>query len=291
MTPSTNIPTQSPVATARKTVLITGTSSGFGEAAVRRFAAEGWNVIATLRDPAAAPAFPGDVLITRLDVQDPVSIDSAIAEGIARFGAIDVLVNNAGFGLHGFFETTPRDRILAQFDVNVFGLMDVTRAVLPHMRARRSGVILNVTSGAGAFGLPMISLYAASKFAVEGFSESLMHEVAPFGIAVKLIEPGGVTETRFGLRAGTEAAAATRIEDYAPLATRAADVFRALSQSRSLGTSEEVAGVIFAAASDGRDQLRYIATEGIRPWVNARREAGEDTYLAMMRAAVGLGRI
>jgi NAD(P)-dependent dehydrogenase (short-subunit alcohol dehydrogenase family) len=275
----------------KRTVLITGASSGFGEASVRHFAARGWNVIATLRDPAAAPAVPQGVLVTRLDVQDRASIDGAIAEGIARFGAIDALVNNAGFGLHGFFETIPRAKVMEQFEVNVFGLMDVTRALLPHMRARSSGVILNVTSGAGVFGLPMISLYAASKFAVEGFSESLMHEVAPFGIAVKLIEPGGVLETRFGHRAGAEAANALDIADYAPLAKRAAQVFAALAKSRGLGTSEEVAEVIHTAATDGDDRLRYVATEGIRPWVTARRETSEDSYIAMMREQVGLGRI
>lgn len=277
--------------TPAKTVLITGTSSGFGAASVHRFAADGWNVVATLRDPAAAPDFPDTVLVTRLDVQDRASIGTAIAESLARFGRIDALVNNAGFGLHGFFETTPRAKVLEQFEVNVFGLMDVTRAVLPQMRAQRSGVIVNVTSGAGVFGLPMISLYAASKFAVEGFSESLMHELAPFGIAVKLVEPGGVTETRFVQRAGAEAAGAKAIDDYVPLADRAAEVFAALSQSRSLGTADEVAQAILDAASGRDDQLRHVATEGIKSWVTARREAGEAEYIAMMRRAVGLGKL
>ncbi|VVS99198.1 SDR family oxidoreductase [Rhizobium sp. EC-SD404] len=274
---------------ASRTVLITGTSSGFGEAAVHRFAAEGWNVIATMRNPSAAPAFPKNVLVMRLDVQDRSSAETAIAEGIAQFSAIDALVNNAGFGLHGFFETTPREKMLEQFEVNVFGLMDVTRAVLPLMRAQRHGVIVNVTSGAGVFGLPMISLYAASKFAVEGFSEALMHEVAPFGIAVKLVEPGGVRETRFGQRAGAEASGALDVADYAPLGERAAQVFAAISDSRSHGSSDEVADVIFAAATDGSKQLRYVATEGIKPWVEARRRDGEEAYIDMMRAAVGLG--
>ncbi|WP_404863327.1 SDR family oxidoreductase [Georhizobium sp. MAB10] len=256
---------------------------------MRRFAAAGWNVIATLRNPAAAPDFSQNVLVKRLDVQDRSSIEMAIAEGTAQFGSIDVLVNNAGFGLHGFFETTRREKMLQQFEVNVFGLMDVTRAILPQMRAQRHGVILNVTSGAGVFGLPMISLYAASKLAVEGFSEALMHEVAPFGIAVKLIEPGGVRETRFGQRAGAEASGALDIADYAPLQDRATAVFAAIADSRSHGTSDEVAEVIVAAATDGSTQLRYVATDGIKPWVEARRRNGEDAYIETMRAAVGLG--
>jgi NAD(P)-dependent dehydrogenase (short-subunit alcohol dehydrogenase family) len=271
-----------------KTVLITGCSSGFGAASVRRFAAEGWNVIATLRRPEAAPAFPAGVLVERLDVQDAGSILPAVTAGLDRFGAIDVLVNNAGFGQSGFFETIPAPKILQQFEVNVFGLMEVTRAVLPQMRARRSGIIINVTSGAGVFGLPMMSLYAASKFAVEGFSESLMHELAPLGIAVKLVEPGGVTTTRFGQRSRGEAVGAAAIADYASLGEAAARVFARLSESRSLGTADEVAGWIFTAATDGSDRLRYVATEGIKPFVAARRETSEDAFIAYMRREVGL---
>lgn len=272
-----------------KTVLITGCSSGFGEASVRRFAAAGWHVVATMRDLAAAPSFPDGVLTARLDVQDLASIEAAVAAAMDRFGGIDALVNNAGFGLSGFFETVPRAKVQEQFDVNVFGLMDVTRAVLPHMRRRRSGVIVNVTSGAGVFGLPLMSLYAASKFAVEGFTESLMHEVAPLGIAVKLVEPGGVTSTRFVARAATEAAGVQAIADYAPLAQAAERVFARIAETRSGGTSEEVAEVILAAASDGTDRLRYVATEGIKAWVAARREASEEAYIDLMRREVGLG--
>ncbi|WP_198670700.1 SDR family oxidoreductase [Oceanicella sp. SM1341] len=271
-----------------KTVLITGCSSGFGEAAVRRFAAEGWSVIATLRRPEAAPEFPAGVMVTRLDVEDPESISAAIAAGIERFGAIDAVVNNAGYGLHGFFEESTEAQMRRQFEVNVFGLMAVTRAILPHMRARRSGCIVNVTSGGGVFGLPLIPLYAASKFAVEGFSEALMHEVEPFGIRVRLVEPGGVTSTRFGERAATEAQGSRPIEDYAPLHERAAQVFRAIAQSRSQGTPDEVAEVILQAATDPTGRLRYVATEGIRAWVTARRESSEERYLAMMREAVSL---
>ncbi|APR83644.1 short-chain dehydrogenase [Minicystis rosea] len=142
-----------------QTVLVTGASSGFGADTVRCFAKQGWNVVATMRNVDAGAAFVAlpNVLVTRLDVQDRASIESAVAAGIARFGPIDVLVNNAGFGLFGVFEETPRERIQEQFDVNVFGVMDVTRAVLPHMRERRRGVIVNVSSGAGVFTLPMLS--------------------------------------------------------------------------------------------------------------------------------------
>ncbi len=271
-----------------KTVLITGCSSGFGEAAAHRFARADWNVVATMRDLKGAPQFPASVLATRLDVQDRASIQAAIRDGIERFGAIDAVVNNAGFGLFGPFETTPTAKVLEQFDVNVFGLMDVVREILPHFRSRKSGHIVNVTSGAGVFGLPFISLYSASKFAVEGFSESLSHELLPFGIRVKLVEPGGVTSTKFGVRSGVEGGSAPTMPDYQPVFSSASKVFAAISASRSSGTSEEVADVIFEAANDGSDRLRYVATEGIKPWVRARRETSEDEYMSLMRREVGL---
>jgi len=130
-----------------------------------------------------------DTLVARLDVQDLSTISSAVATGIARFGRIDALVNNAGFGLYGLFEGTSRAKIAEQFDVNVFGVMDVTRAVLPHFRKNGAGLILNVGSGAGVFTLPMLSLYCASKFALEGFTEAISYELASQNITVKMIEP------------------------------------------------------------------------------------------------------
>ncbi|CAA2110171.1 SDR family oxidoreductase [Variovorax paradoxus] len=276
----------SQVSSSARTVLITGASTGFGQATAQLFARSGWNVIATMRDPstgAALAALGGNVLVTRLDVQDLASIDAAIAAGIARFGRIDTLVNNAGFGLFGVFEGFSREKVRQQFDVNVFGAMDVTRALLPHMRAHRAGTIVNVSSGAGVFGLPMISLYTASKFALEGFSESLAYELASQGIAVKIVEPGGVVETGFGNRSATEASQAAAPADYDGFVAGAMKVFDGLRSAR-LATSDDVAQVIFEAASDGTDRLRYLATQDIAPLVKARRETSEDAYIAMMRS-------
>jgi NAD(P)-dependent dehydrogenase (short-subunit alcohol dehydrogenase family) len=270
----------------RKTVLITGASTGFGQSATRLFAQHGWNVVATMRTPAAGVELAAldNVLVTRLDVQDRASIDEAIAAGIARFGRIDALVNNAGFGLFGLFESASRESIQAQFDVNVFGVMDVTRALLPHFRSRRAGVIVNVSSGAGVFGLPMISLYTASKFALEGFSESLAYELKSQNIVVKLVEPGGVVSTGFGARSAAEASQAPAAPaDYDGFVAGAQIVFEGLRSAR-LATSEDVAAVIYEATSDGTDRLRYVATEDIAPLVRARRETSEDDYIALMRA-------
>lgn len=268
-----------------KTVLVTGSSSGFGRDISRRFEAEGWNVAATMRTPREDDVIrTGErMLVTRLDVCDLASITAAVDATMARFGAIDAVINNAGFGLFGVFEETPRERLRAQLDVNVFGAMDVTRAVLPHMRARRTGTIVNVSSGAGVFTLPMLSAYCASKFALEGWSESLSYELAPLGIRVKIVEPGGVTETRFGERGAAETAHALPITDYAPFRARTEEAFDGLRKARTMGTSEGVAREIFAATTDESDRLRYVATNDIVPLTELRRTAGETEYLATMR--------
>ncbi|MFZ6182002.1 SDR family oxidoreductase [Nannocystis pusilla] len=272
-----------------RTVLVTGTSTGFGRATVHRFARAGWNVVASMRSPDRETELrdlPG-VLVTRLDVQDAASIDAAVAAGLDRFGRLDALVNNAGFGLFGLFEATSPAKAREQFDVNVFGLMAVTRAVLPHFRRQRSGVVVNITSGAGVFALPTSSLYSASKFAVEGFSEGLAWELASQGIRVKLVEPGGVLATRFGQRAGEEAVHAADLPDYAAFLAHAGAVFERLRDDRRLATPEDVADVIFTATTDESDRLRYVATPDIVPLVTARRETSEEAYMALMRERFG----
>jgi len=269
----------------KKTVLITGTSSGFGKAAARHFAREGWNVVATMRRPEEERELGqlDGVLVARLDVQDRTTIAAAMEAGIARFGRIDALVNNAGFGLFGLFETTTPEKIAEQFEVNVFGVMDVTRAVLPHFRQNKGGVILNISSGAGIFTLPMLSLYCASKFALEGFSEALAYELASQGIVVKIIEPGGVISTNFGQRSGVESALNGTLADYDAFVAHTLGVFAGLRAAR-LATEESVAQVIYDAATDGTGRLRYLATEDIKPLVSARRETSEENYIAFMRA-------
>lgn len=266
-------------------ILITGASSGFGLESAKLFAANGHNVVATMRNTLAATELDGlpNVIVTHLDVQDPESIQTALNTAIDRFGHIDAVVNNAGFSLWGVFESLPRKKIQEQFDVNVFGVMHVTRAILPHFRARRQGVIVNVSSGAGVFGLPMISAYNASKFALEGFSESLSYELLSQGIVVKIVEPGGVLDTQFSQRLAREAAEAPAApDDYADFIAGTEEVFAGLRANR-LATSADVANVIFGAVTDGTTQLRYVATDDIKPLVDARRSTSEADYIEMMR--------
>ncbi len=182
-----------------KTVLITGCSSGFGKLAAKTFSDKGWNVIATMRSPERETELTklDNVLVTRLDVTDAGSIKQAVDEGLARFGAIDVLVNNAGYGGHALFEQATDEAIRAMYETNVFGVMNVSRAVLPHMRRRQEGCIINVTSMAGMMGLPNSSVYSSTKFAVEGLTEGMAFEYKPLNITVKSVLPGAYPTTRF----------------------------------------------------------------------------------------------
>ena len=177
-------------------------------------------------------------------------------------------MNNAGFGLFGIFEAIPQEKIQEQFEVNVFGVMDVTRAILPHFRRNKGGLLINVSSGAGVFTLPMLSLYCASKFALEGFSEALSYELASQNITVKIIEPGGVVSTNFGKRLAAEGSQTAEIADYASFAQQTEATFAGLRSDRH-ATEEDVARVILQAATDGSDKLRYVATADILPLVHA----------------------
>ncbi len=268
-----------------KTVLITGTSSGIGRAVANHFANQGWNVIATMRTPGDGQGFfdKPNIYVARLDVQNQDTIKEAVDRGLERFGHIDVLVNNAGYGQYGIFEAIPREKIMEQFQVNVFGLMDVIRAVLPSMRKARQGVIINLSSGAGIFTLPMISLYCASKFAVEGFSEALSYELGALGITVKIIEPhGGVSDTNFNARSAADIARAG-LGDYDAFIKRSSEAFAKMSAARSID-ADDVAKAIYDAATDGTDRLRYLVGNDTRGFIKARAEMADQDYVAFMRA-------
>ena len=162
----------------KKTILITGASSGIGKATAIHFQQHDWNVIATMRKPENETELNKleNVQLEKLDVLDLESIDQAIENGISRFGKIDAIVNNAGYGAYGPLETFPRENIIRQFNTNVIGLMDVTKAIIPHFRTNKSGVIVNISSIGGQMTFALGSLYHGTKFAIEGISESLFYE-------------------------------------------------------------------------------------------------------------------
>ena len=182
-----------------QTVLITGCSSGFGKLAAQTFNQAGWNVVATMRSPEKETELrtSDNVLVARLDVSDAESIDTCLQTAIDAFERIDVVVNNAGYGSNAMFEQSPDANVRAMYETNVFGLMNVTRAVLPHMRENGGGRVINVTSMAGLIGLPGNSVYSSSKYAVEGLTEALALEYKAFGIQVKSVAPGAFSTTAF----------------------------------------------------------------------------------------------
>lgn len=265
-----------------KTILITGTSSGFGKATALRFASRGWNVVATMRNTQAEDDL-GDarnVLVTQLDVTDPGSIDRAVKVGLDRFGKLDVLVNNAGFGQYGVFEGVAQDRIQRNFDVNLFGVMNVMRAVLPLFRRQEGGMIVNISSVGGLIGLPGISTYIATKFALEGFTESVSYELASQNIVVKLVEPGG-GDTDFHSRSGAEDAGAGGIQSYEPFIERTHAVMASIGTR--MATPERIADAVYDAVTDGTSRLRYLAGDDVRHFVDARRKLSDEDYEIYVR--------
>lgn len=267
-----------------KTILITGSSSGIGKAAALKFAREGWNVIATMRSPELEQqltALP-NVLVTQLDVQNSASIQKAVQDGLDRFGQIDAVINNAGYGQNGVFEAITPEQIQKQFEVNVFGVMNVTRALLPHFRQRKAGLILNISSGAGRFTLPMLSLYCASKFALEGFSEALSYELSSQNIVVKIIEPGG-TETNFSNVTREEFAHNDTLTDYDAFVDAANTMFVGMVAAR-LVTADDVADAIYEAATDGTNTLRYaIGNDDFKKRILARQQMPDQEYIQFIK--------
>ncbi|MCP1337786.1 SDR family oxidoreductase [Futiania mangrovi] len=264
-----------------KTILITGASSGIGRATAKRFQAEGWTVIATMRDPSTAAELDGleNVLVTRLDVTDAGSISDAVAGGISRFGKIDVLLNNAGYGAYGALEAFSTERIRRQFDTNVIGLLEVTKAVLPHMRANRSGTIVNISSIGGQITFPLGTLYHGTKFAVEGLSEALHYELEPLGIRVRIVEPGMI-KTDFGGRS-FDFAMDESLSDYAPTAEAMGRLFGKLASDPS--APEVVAGVIWDAANETGDRLRFRAGPDADRLLGDRKAQDDGTIAAIIK--------
>ena len=190
----------------KKTALITGASSGFGKLAAKKFHAEGWNVVATMRSPEKEQELTdlSNVLVLQLDVTDTFSIQEATSRALDTFGRIDVLVNNAGYGGYSIFEQATDQNIRAMYETNVFGVMNVSREVLPLMRTQKSGCIINVTSMAGMLGAPTISIYASTKHAVEGLTEGMAFDYMPLNIKVKSVLPGAYPTTGFNASTNDE---------------------------------------------------------------------------------------
>ncbi len=268
-----------------KTILITGASSGIGKATALYFQQEGWKVVATMRSPKKETELSEleNVHLERLDVLDLASINQAIQNGIQKFGKIDVLVNNAGYGAYGPLESFPRENIIRQFNTNVIGLMDVTRAIIPHFRAHKDGVIVNISSIGGQMTFALGSLYHGTKFAVEGISESLHYEMSQIGVKVKIVEPGMIT-TDFGGRSFDFQAG--EIADYQPIINALMKQWQ--NPDNTVSPASLVAEVIYKAATDGTSQLRYRAGEDAHFLLDNRKKMTDDEFFAMMKNQMGM---
>ncbi|WP_411034340.1 SDR family oxidoreductase [Shinella sp. BYT-45] len=267
-----------------QTVLITGTSTGIGRETAKLFQSQGWNVIATMRAPEKETELNQleNVRALRLDVTDEESIRAAVAQGTSEFGSIDVLVNNAGFGSFGLLEATSLDAIREQFEANVVGLLATTKAVLPHMRERRQGVVVNISSMGGCIGFPLGTLYHGSKFAVEGLSEALSYELAAVGIRVKIVEPGMV-RTDFSGRS-VRFSDDESLSEYRDVVANFADGYAAISDTPP-AEPDEVARTIFAAATDGTDRLRYVSGQDAERLLARRLREDDSTFFVFLRGA------
>jgi short-subunit dehydrogenase len=265
-----------------KVILVTGASSGIGKETVKLFQSKNWRVAATMRTPENSQDLQkiADVETFKLDVTDVESIKNAIAETLEKFGRIDVVVNNAGYGLVGAFEAATPEQIEQQFQTNVFGLMNVCREILPYFREQKRGTIINVASVGGRVTFPLYSLYHATKWAVEGFSESLQYELEKFNIRIKIIEPGPI-KTDFYDRSQdlTHKDGLTAYDDFAE---------KVMPNMQKAGEGAPdgsvVAQTIYEAATDGSKKLRYgVNTKGI---LHARRFLPDSLFFKIIKSSL-----
>ncbi|MGL4597722.1 MAG: SDR family oxidoreductase [Bacteroidia bacterium] len=270
-----------------KTVLITGTSSGIGRATVQYFSANGWNVAATMRSPEKETELGKlpNVKLYKLDVMDSASIESAIESAMRDFGNLDVVVNNAGYGAVGIFEAASDEQIRRQFDTNVFGVMNVTRAILPHFREKRNGTIVNVTSMGGLITFPIYSVYHGTKWAVEGFAEALQFELRPFNIRIKNVEPGAI-KTDFYDRS---------MDLFKKEGLTAYDKYEQVVYANTQKAGEDapgpevVAKKIFKAANDTNFKLRYPVGGTAPALLAMRRFIPLSWFMGIVRSVVEKG--
>lgn len=265
-----------------KVILITGASSGIGLETAKLFQTKNWRVAATMRSPEKAEDLQkiADIETFRLDVTDVDSIKAAIDETLEKFGRIDAIVNNAGYGLIGAFEAASQEQIEKQFQTNVFGVMNVCREILPLFREQKRGIIVNVASVGGRITFPFYSLYHATKWAVEGFSESLQYELEQFNIRIKIIEPGPI-KTDFYDRSQD----VTRKEDlhaYDYMLDMALPNMQKAGQDAPDGSV--VAETIYEAVTDGSKKMRYsVNSKGI---LKMRRVLPDGIFFKIIKSVI-----
>lgn len=263
----------------QKTIFITGASSGLGKAAAQLFQSKGWQVIATMRNPENETELKHleNVIILPLDVSNSEQINSTIKKVTENY-TVDVVLNNAGYGLIGALESLTDEQIQRQITTNLLGVINVSKAFTPHFREKKSGIFLNITSTFGLIGFPTCSIYSATKFAVDGFSESLAYELVQFGIQVKVIAPGGM-QTDFAIRSMEIG----QHEAYKQLTEEVSKGYSA-EQMANYSKVSTIADIIYEAATDNKNQLRYVAGNDANALYNERIESGTENQVQKIKA-------
>jgi NAD(P)-dependent dehydrogenase (short-subunit alcohol dehydrogenase family) len=269
-----------------KVAIVTGASSGIGAAVARRLNAQGYLVYAVARRVELMATLAEDgIVAVRVDVTDDAALTALVERVIFEGGRIDVLVNNAGYGALGAIEDVSLAEARRQFEVNMFGLARLTQLVLPHMRAQRGGRIINMSSIGGRIHVPLGGWYHATKFAVEGFSDALRLEVAPFGIRVVVIEPGAINTEWHGVAADNLLATS----GTGAYADQAAAVAKILAAGGLASSPEVIAKAVDRAAHARRPRSRYAVGLGAKPIVLARRVLPDKVFDRMVRLIFGVG--
>jgi NAD(P)-dependent dehydrogenase (short-subunit alcohol dehydrogenase family) len=271
-----------------KVAVVTGSSTGIGYETSLILARNGFLTYATMRNlnksqnlKSIATKENLPIRIKHLDVTDDASVKDAIqAISSETTGRVDVLVNNAGYGLNGAFEDLAMDEIKTQYETNLFGLIRTTQAVLPIMRRQKSGTIVNISSGAGRFGFPGGSAYVSTKFAVEGLSESMSYELEPFGIKVIIVEPG-VIRTNFGNGLVIAKKSQDPNSPYTQLMRKMATSFEELMKNAS--SPDLVAKVVLDAVRNESPNLRYLAGNDVEAWLGSKRNMSDEEFYKMMK--------
>jgi len=261
----------------QKTIFITGASAGLGKATAKLFQSKGWNVIATLRNPENEKELTQlkNVTVLPLDVTNLDQIKSTVATAISLHH-IDVVFNNAGYGLMGALEGISDEKIVRQINTNLLGVLRVTQAFIPYFRERKSGVFITTTSIGGLWGFPISSVYHATKFALEGWSESMSHELGQFSISIKTVAPGGIVTDFAGRSLDMNS-----LPEYGAIEKKMFDLFGELMQNAS--TAEQIAAVVYEAATDGKDQVRYVAGADANMMYSRRLEIGNEEFRKEIR--------
>jgi NAD(P)-dependent dehydrogenase (short-subunit alcohol dehydrogenase family) len=258
----------------QKTIFITGASSGLGKSTAKLFQSKGWRVIATMRNPEKETELNKlkDVILLPLDVTQQEQITSTI-EKVTNLYLVDVVMNNAGYGLIGVLESLNDEQIQRQITTNLFSVIRISKAFTSHFRERKSGIFINITSTFELIGFPTCSIYSATKFAVDGFSESMAYELAQFGIQIKIIAPGGM-QTDFAVRSMELG----QHDAYEKLTSEVSKAYSAEKISNYTKV-EDIAEIVYQSATDGKNQLRYVAGNDANQLYDERLNSGIENQV------------